>query len=152
MDYKDPFDIADQCIAFGVRRVSRMVNNHYDHHLAPVGIRSTQFTILNALKALEDVTINELAEQLQTDRTTLTRNLKLLQDKGLVLKATGEDRRSRHISLSAAGKRKVDRATKAWAAAQEELLQRLGRSSYRRLMSELSIVEEAMQAVSEADS
>jgi DNA-binding MarR family transcriptional regulator len=129
MTDKDPFDIADQCIAFGVRRVSRMVNNHYDRYLAPVGIRSTQFTIMNALKALEDVTINELAEQLQTDRTTLTRNLNLLQKKGWVLKTTGEDRRSRHITLSAAGLRKVDRATQAWAAAQESLLQRLGRST-----------------------
>ena len=149
MTDKDPFDIADQCIAFGVRRVSRMVNNHYDRYLAPVGIRSTQFTIMNALKALEDVTINELAEQLQTDRTTLTRNLNLLQNKGWVLKTTGEDRRSRHITLSAAGLRKVDRATQAWAAAQESLLQRLGRSSYRRLMTELSIVEESMQDASD---
>jgi DNA-binding MarR family transcriptional regulator len=147
MTDKNPFDIADQCIAFGVRRVSRMVNNHYDRHLAPLGIRSTQFTILNALKALEDITINELAQQLQTDRTTLTRNLKLLQNKGWVVKSTGEDRRSRHISLSVAGQKKVDRATLAWSAAQESLLQRLGRSNYRSLMSELSFVEDAMENI-----
>jgi hypothetical protein len=43
----------------------------------------------------------------------------------------------------------VDRATQAWAAAQESLLQRLGRSNYRRLMTELSIVEESMQDASD---
>ncbi len=147
MSERNPFDIANECIAFGVRRVSRLVNNHFDRHLSAAGMRSTQFTILNALLALDVVTINELAEQLQTDRTTLTRNLKLLQDRGWVNKVTGEDRRAREVSLTAAGKRAVKRATKAWAEAQGRLYKRLGRSNYRKLMAELSRVEEAMEGL-----
>lgn len=147
MSERNPFDIANECIAFGVRRVSRLVNNHFDRHLAAAGMRSTQFTILNALRALEVVTINELAEQLQTDRTTLTRNLALLEDRGWVNKVTGEDRRAREVSLTANGKRAVKRATKAWADAQGSLYQRLGRTNYRKLMAELSRVEEAMESL-----
>ena len=144
MQNKDPFDVANECVAFGVRRVSRLVTNHYDHHLAGAGLRSTQFTILNALKALEEVTVNELAEQLQTERTTLTRNLKLLQDKGWVAKLEGRDRRVRNLKLTPSGLEILDAATDAWQTAQDILTGRIGNSRYRRLMENLSLLEESI--------
>ena len=144
MQNKDPFEVASECVAFGVRRVSRLVTNHYDHYLAGAGLRSTQFTILNALKALEEVTVNELAEQLQTDRTTLTRNLKLLQDNGWVEKMEGRDRRIRNISLTTSGLEILDAATDAWQTAQDILTGRIGNSRYRRLMEDFSLLEDAI--------
>lgn len=142
MATKNPFDIAGECIAFGVRRVSRLVTNHYDHYLAATGMRSTQFTLLNALQALEEVTINELAEQLLADRTTLTRNLNLLIDKGWVVKARGRDRRKRLLQLTESGRRRLNEASRAWQEAQDALLERLGDKRYRRLMADLEYVEE----------
>lgn len=139
---KDPFEIATECIAFGVRRASRMVTAHYDHSLAQHGLRSTQFTILNALKALEDVTINELAEQLQSDRTTLTRNLARLEKQGWVKRKTGTDRRSRHVTLTRAGQKVLDAAVPAWLETQSELAEQLGRARYQRLMTDLSDLED----------
>jgi DNA-binding MarR family transcriptional regulator len=140
---KDPFEIATECIAFGVRRASRLVTGYYDHSLAKHGMRSTQFTILNALKALEDVTINELAEQLQSDRTTLTRNLTRLEKQGWIERRTGTDRRSRHVRLTRAGARKLDAAIPAWAEAQTSLADQLGKTRYQRLMTDLSDLEES---------
>ena len=140
---KDPFELANECIAFGVRRASRMVTSHYDHHLADFGLRSTQFTILNALDALEDVTVNELADQLQSDRTTLTRTLGRLEKQGWISRTRGSDRRSRHIALTRAGKSKLEDAVPAWQAAQKNLYGRLGRARYQRLMADLSLLEDA---------
>jgi DNA-binding MarR family transcriptional regulator len=144
MSDKDPFEIANECVAFGVRRVSRLVTIHYDHHLAGAGLRSTQFTILNALKALEEVTVNELAGQLQTDRTTLTRNLQLLQHKGLIEKLSGRDKRIRNIRLTESGTAVLDNATDAWQTAQDVITSRMGDSHYRRLMADLSLMEEVL--------
>lgn len=145
---KDPFEIATECIAFGVRRASRMVTALYDHHLAEHGLRSTQFTILNALNALEDVTVNELAEQLQSDRTTLTRNLDRLEKQGWVERQPGTDRRSRHIRLTGTGQDRLEAATPAWQATQERLAAQLGRARYQRLMADLSELEESCADIS----
>lgn len=142
---KDPFEIATECIAFGVRRASRMVTALYDQRLAPYGLRSTQFTILNALSALEDVTVNELAEQLQSDRTTLTRNLDRLEKQGWIGRQPGDDRRSRHVQLTVAGERKLEQAVPAWQAAQASLAETLGRARYQRLMKDLSELEESCE-------
>jgi DNA-binding MarR family transcriptional regulator len=148
MTIKDPFDIASECIAFGVRRASRVVTSHYDRHLAGHGLRSTQFTILNALSALEDVTINELAGQLQSDRTTLTRNLARLEQQGWVSRSRGTDRRSRHVRLTPAGRAKLEVSEPAWQAAQTSLASHLGRTRYQRLMTDLSLLEESCEEAS----
>jgi len=145
MTLKDPFELATECIAFGVRRASRVVTSFYDHQLAEHGLRSTQFTILNALSALEDVTVSELAEQLQSDRTTLTRNLDRLEQQGWIDRERGADRRSRHVRLTGPGQAKLEAAVPAWMAAQERLAGRLGRARYQRLMTELGLLEEACE-------
>lgn len=140
---KDSFDIATECIAFGVRRASRLVTSFYDDRLADYGLRSTQFTILNALNALEDVTINELAEQMQSDRTTLTRNLARLERNGWISRRAGKDRRSRHVTLTPAGRIKLEAAIPAWEEAQKNLSGQLGRSRYQRLLTDLSSLEDS---------
>ena len=86
--------------------------------------------------------MGELAEQLQTDRTTLTRNLKLLQDKGWVEKTPGLDRRTSNVRLTGNGLGKLEAATDAWQTAQDVLTGRLGPSKYRRLMEDFSLLEE----------
>jgi DNA-binding MarR family transcriptional regulator len=145
MTTKDPFELASECIAFGVRRASRVVTSFYDHHLAAHGLRSTQFTILNALSALEDVTVSELAAQLQSDRTTLTRNLDRLEQRGWIDRERGADRRSRHVLLTSAGRAKLDAAVPAWMAAQQNLSGHLGRARYQRLMADLGMLEESCE-------
>jgi DNA-binding MarR family transcriptional regulator len=144
MAYPDPFEIANDCLAFGVRRASRLVTSHYDRYLAGAGLRSTQFTILNALRALEEVTVSELAGQLQTDRTTLTRNLRLLAGRTWVAVAPGHDRRERRVRLTDSGRLKLEEANDAWQTAQDVLMARLGRARHARLLEDLSLLEEAI--------
>ncbi|NIM69499.1 MAG: MarR family transcriptional regulator [Xanthomonadales bacterium] len=143
MAYQDPFEIANECLAFAVRRASRLVTNHYDRHLAELGLRSTQFTILNALAALEEVTLSELAAQLETERTTLTRNLKPMEARHWLVKRRGRDRRSQLVSLSPEGRRILAAAVDGWQEAQARLIARLGRGTYRRLIEELGQLEHA---------
>ncbi len=85
-----------------------------------------------------------MAEQLQVDRTTLTRNLSLLQARGWIAKSSGPDRRVRMISLSEDGLAALEEASQAWLAAQDVLLKRLGDSRYRKLMADLDALEESL--------
>lgn len=109
------------CNCRAVRQAARTVTAFYDRHLAPSGLRISQFGILVVLKNKGALTINELAAELVLDRTTLGRNILPLQRDGLItVKPSAFDRRSKELSLSAAGEKLYREARKYWLEAQTE--------------------------------
>ena len=83
--------------------LARLVTNYYDKLLEPVGLRISQATVLVVLYLAGVQTINEMAEKLELDRTTLTRNLKPLAHQGLLTIAPGSDQRTRVVTLTPEG-------------------------------------------------
>jgi DNA-binding MarR family transcriptional regulator len=106
------------CNCAAIRQAARRVTRLYDQALAPFGLRITQYPILTWLAISGPMTMNALAERIVLDRATLGHNLRPLEAQGLVTMKTGEDRRSRVVTLTEAGKRKLARARPAWNAAQ----------------------------------
>jgi DNA-binding MarR family transcriptional regulator len=107
------------CTCLALRQASRHVSQFYDQHLAPSGLRITQFSILAKLKREGPLTINRLAEVLVMDSTTLGRNILPLQRDGLIAVARGKgDRRSKELYLTDDGLKRLDKAWKYWADAQ----------------------------------
>jgi DNA-binding MarR family transcriptional regulator len=97
----------------------------YDQHLAPTGLRTTQFSILAKLKRLGPMTINVLARELVMDRTTLGRTMLPLERDGLIVIRDGTlDRRSKELAATKAGVERLHRGAKLWLAAQKEFEQR----------------------------
>src|SRR5215211_8325321 len=103
-------EVATQCTCLSLRRITRKVTQRYDEWLAPAGLRSTQFSILGMLHAPEEVSVSALAEKLDVDRTTLTRNLHLLSNRRLVAIDDGADARRRAVTLTAEGRQAFARA------------------------------------------
>lgn len=114
-----------KCTGATVRRFSRRITSFYDAHLQATGLKLPQFSLLAHLSE-EPQTLLQLARRLETDRTTLTRNLKVLLDNGWVAPARSDDARQRLLVLTASGKRKRAQAREAWKAAQTELEEHLG--------------------------
>jgi DNA-binding MarR family transcriptional regulator len=103
--------IRDHCLCLHVQRAARALARRFDDAFRPHGITSGQFSLLNALNRSEPVSMGPIAAFLAMDRSTLTANLKPLERQGLVrVEVDPEDRRSRKLSLTDAG-RKVLRAT-----------------------------------------
>src|SRR5947209_17853830 len=73
-----------ECNCLALRQAARHVSQFYDQHLAPTGLRTTQFSILAKLKRLGPMTINALARELVMDRTTLGRTMLPLERDGLI--------------------------------------------------------------------
>mgnify|MGYP003388822835 FL=1 len=116
--------VAWHCTCFNVRRASRAVTQFYDDIMAPSGIKATQFTMLGAVALMGPASVTRLAEHLALDRTTLTRNLKVLASQGFVAISAGEDRRERVVSLTDDGQAAIERATPVWHEAQDALVRR----------------------------
>lgn len=130
--------VAWHCTCFNVRRAARAVTQYYDDIMAPSGVKSTQFTMLGAVAMMGPASVTRLAEHLALDRTTLTRNLKVLADQGLIKIAAGEDRRERVASLTEEGAEAIERATPVWREAQERLTAELGDARWRNLIEDMN--------------
>src|SRR5712671_6911956 len=115
----DTLPSPEECNCFAVRAAARHVTQSYDQFLAPTGLRTTQFAILSKLKQKGPLTINALAEDLVTDRTTLGRNILPLERDGLIrIAPAASDRRAKELHLTNAGERRLQAARKRWVAAQ----------------------------------
>ncbi len=89
---------------------------------------------------MEPVTVTRLAEATVTDRTTLTRNLKLLEKQGLIRVNSGNDRREREVTLTDQGRKAVAKAYPLWQKAQHKVVNSLGEERWQVLRQELSAV------------
>jgi DNA-binding MarR family transcriptional regulator len=114
--------VAEGCMGMRMRNAARVVGNFYDGHLKPSGLKATQFTLLNAICLNPSFSIGRLANFLQIDRTTLNRNLKPLERKGLIQSVAGRDPRTRTLNLTAAGTRTLKQALPLWLEAQSAVV------------------------------
>jgi len=116
-----------------LRRTTRRVTRLYDQALRPTGLRLTQFALLANIARDGGLSITALAERLEMDRTTLTRNLRPLMQAGWVLVATGSDRRQRSVGLTQAGRRIYEEAYPLWQEAERKLRAEIGKDDSERL-------------------
>jgi DNA-binding MarR family transcriptional regulator len=130
------------CVSFNIRKAARAVTQQYDERMRPCGLRSTQLSILGKTLVLEPVTVTRLAEVTVTDRTTLTRNLRLLEQQGLIQVDRGKDRRERKVRLTERGREVLAHVYPIWQAVQAEVATRFGSNRLARLLAELSALVE----------
>ncbi len=131
---------AGECVCGNIRKTARAVTQLFDEVLRPTGLRITQFGILGATKAMEPVTLTRLADATVTDRTTLTRNLRILEKQGLIRVRPGDDRREREVTLTERGRTALVRGLPLWQEAQTRVIQGLGEERWRALRNGLSAV------------
>jgi DNA-binding MarR family transcriptional regulator len=129
--------VVSTCACFNLRKASRVTTQHFDEILKPSGLLITQFTILVAVEMAKSGTINELAEILVMDRTTLTRNLKPLERDGWLKSEPGQDQRTRVVSLTTDGEAALAKALPLWKQAQTRIEETLGQQRWNTLLSHL---------------
>ncbi|WP_207937582.1 MarR family winged helix-turn-helix transcriptional regulator [Pseudomonas sp. 51_B] len=133
--------LTSDCICTHLRRAARGVSRHYDEALASAGINVAQFSLLRHLQRLDRPSITVLAEAMGLERSTLGRNLKVLQAEELVALVEGDDQRNRVVLLTATGAARLQAALPAWEQAQSSLLDQLGegqRETLVRLLERLA--------------
>ena len=128
------------CLCFALRQASRAVSRLYDEELRGVGLRTTQFSLLQALRRSGELRQRDLAERTLHDETSLTRGLRPLVEASWVAVRTGEDRREKWFKITAAGVAKLEEARPAWERAQARIHSLLPERTWQGLMENLSEV------------
>ncbi|HXW30757.1 MAG TPA: MarR family winged helix-turn-helix transcriptional regulator, partial [Xanthobacteraceae bacterium] len=129
------------CNCFAVRSAARHVTQFYDQFLAPIGLRTSQFSILSKLNRLGPLTINALAKEMVMDRTTLGRNIQPLERDGLIrTEQVASDLRAKELYLTKAGKKRLQEAFSGWSRAQAQFEKSFGADRSAELRALLGAV------------
>ena len=121
------------CVCANLRMASRAITQLYDGALQPIGLRSTQYSVLIVVALQAPIALTRLAELLIMDRTTLTRNLRPLESQGLIATRPGKDRRRRIITLTRKGRSTLRQALPLWEQAQDSVVKQFGTTHWETM-------------------
>ena len=133
------------CLAAEMRSAARAITKFYTDRLpgSPIGV--AQLALLMRVYLLGEASMLNLAQEMETDRTTLARNVDVLRREGYLQVMPGADRRSRLVSLTAEGMNVLRETVPKWQAAQADFLAEIGDATWHNLMRDLrqvAIVEQ----------
>lgn len=119
-------EVRENCAALRARMAARKLTRAYDKALKPAGLKITQFTLLIAIAEGRAKSMTALADILALERSSLVRNVKLLEDEGLIEAAPTGEGRSLGLALTKAGRKKLTQALPLWRKAQDDVETALG--------------------------
>lgn len=131
------------CICLNVRRASNAITEFYDEFLEPSGLKLGQFSLLKHINLNEPVSVSNLAVRIRLDRTTLVRNLKPLEERGLVTDIAVEGTRNRQLILTGKGISTYQSADELWTKAQSFIEEYLGKDKiviFTELLSKIEVL------------
>ncbi len=121
------------CLCTSLREAALSLTELYDRALVPSGLKITMFRLLRRLQNAGPSTISEFAPIVNLDRSTLGRNLKVLERDGLVTLACGKDERSKVIHLTKKAEEAIEIATPYWEKTQHQVHEILDEETQKRL-------------------
>jgi DNA-binding MarR family transcriptional regulator len=125
------------CLTFNLQRAARRLARGFEATAKESGLTAPQFATLSLIGGMGEVTVTKLAEQMDTDRTTMTRNLDVLLHKGWIAEAESADARLRILRLTEPGQKKLADALPAWTAFQRRLVGSIGEAASQDLLRTL---------------
>jgi DNA-binding MarR family transcriptional regulator len=126
------FEIKFGCVAQTLRRAARLLSRRYEETLRFVNLTVSQYTILQALTHAEKLPFGAISSVLGLEQTTLSRLLKTLEKRELIaIRTDNNDRRSRIVSITAAGSRLFNEAAILWQKINDESLSRLSEDDWK---------------------
>jgi DNA-binding MarR family transcriptional regulator len=128
-DRDECLTMARLCLSANLRRTERLVTRHYDSWLAGAGVTAVQLPMLAIISSADEPTFRVLTEQTGLERSTLSRNLALLQRIGYVELGPSSGPKPGLISLTAKGRDALRRAHVQWNRAHGELMEALDEES-----------------------
>ncbi len=132
-----------ECVVQNMRRASRLISRRYEEALRPVNLTSSQFTILQSLNGRKGIPLGLMAEILGFEQTTLSRLLKPLEKRGLlIVQKNPKDRRQKIASITNTGENLFAEAKIHWQREHDESLARMKQDDWLMMQSVMSRLSE----------
>jgi DNA-binding MarR family transcriptional regulator len=122
----------------------------YDSRLRDVGIEAPQFALMMALDAHGPCSQGTLGRRHALDKTTISRNLKLLERNRWIESSVASDRRERQLVLTAEGRKRLAAAKPVWKKAQEQLRSGMTKAQWDAMFRAFRAVTGTVQSIQRA--
>ena len=114
-------------------------------------MEAPQFALMMTLEMLGSDSQADLGRRYALDKTTVSRNLKLLERNGWIESSIGTDRRERQFTLTAAGRERLAVAKREWKKAQDQLRSRMTAGQWDKMFQLFRAVAQTAQALREEE-
>jgi DNA-binding MarR family transcriptional regulator len=148
---EDCLEMSRHCLSSNLRKTERLVTRLYDSYLAKAGVTAAQLPILAMIHSLPSASFRELSERLVLERSTLSRNLAVLQRDGLVDLGKPSGPIPGRISVTARGRRILERAHRQWILAHETVASLLSPNSLAHTLRVLETLRLRLKTPPEAN-
>ena len=118
--------MTSDCYCIVLRQAARKVSASYDAALEPVGVNIAQFSLMRKVDRKGPISLTELGRLTELDRSTVGRNMRVLERAGLVELKPGKDQREAEVVLTAAGQVVLSNGAPLWDAVQARIESALG--------------------------
>ncbi|WP_442160982.1 MarR family winged helix-turn-helix transcriptional regulator [Rhizobium leguminosarum] len=130
-----------RCYCSLLRTATRKVGAVYDDALAPFGINIAQYSLLRLIERRQPVSFTELGRVAELDRSTVGRNVRVLERMDMVETGRSEDdQRETDVRLAARGRQVLEDAAPFWEECQREIETRLGSANVKALREILGAI------------
>jgi DNA-binding MarR family transcriptional regulator len=123
------------CYCAAVRTAARKTTALYDSILEPAGVTLAQYSLLRKIERAGSVSLTKLGQLTELDRSTVGRNVKALEELGLVRSGAAKDQREAAVKLTLAGAKTLRRAFPLWEEAQRRVEAALGATGASQLQT-----------------
>ncbi len=124
------------CYCTSLRAATRKITALYDAALLPAGVNVAQWGLLRRLDVDSSISIQELADRAELERSTVARNIRVLEKDGFVqLGGSSGDRRAATIALTDKGMTALQGGDPLWQQAQTQIEEQLGKAEARDFRS-----------------
>jgi DNA-binding MarR family transcriptional regulator len=120
-----------ECYCASLRQAARAISQKYDAALRGFELTITQLTLLMMLAQMHRPRVNDLAEALAMDQTSLSRTLRIMERDGLIAAVAGDDKRETRWVLASRGQQRLKRAMPVWRTTQKSIEKLLGSDAER---------------------
>lgn len=134
-----------KCYCITMCRAANAITSFYDEGLAPAGITTKQFSLLINLSRLGEASTVELADFVNLERSTVTRNLKALLERGWIEDRAQEGRRNHKYAVTQKGQEKLEETDALWDNMQEKINAYLGEEKAKELLEGLYLLQQLQQ-------
>ncbi len=122
------------CAGWNSRLAARRITQFLDREMTEAGLTMAQIGLMAQIAVIADDTLGALAQRTGLDQSTLSRNLRILENDGLIeITIVETDQRRRAVWLTETGARRLAAAIPVWRRAHVRLGKLLSPGLARRL-------------------
>ena len=139
--------IVAECLATRTLLLNRTISGLYNEALRPLGLTTAQLTLLVIVAKRGPVSPGEVAKRLNMDKSTLSRNVRLMEDHGWlsVSPDQGQSGRSQSLTIESKGRKLIEKALPLWQGAQERARELLGERGARSIYTTADTVRKQVE-------